>query len=919
MMKSPLLILALLSTGVLGVATCSFAQDAKPEKTKQTKKADKAAEDRKAATDADETAYKAAIKGLQRVDGPVPLFVKKKEIFAEISEDMIGKILMCQTTLASGFGGLDYQAGDSVGPNEVQAFRLDRDDDQIWFVRPNLRFRWLKDDPLAVSSTRSLPEAILGGYKIEQRNPAKKLLLVNLTSFFNGDISKVGDLVNAGTGGTYSLDAGKSSVDRAQGFPDDTVVRMNLHYFSAKGSEPNPILVLLGLASEDQLEDSRSVPLKVTYSLWIRKDDGYVPRLSDPRIGYFTESFYNMAKFLQDDRTERYISRWNLVKKDPGARLSEAVKPIVWTLDPSIPKSYRPAIREGILRWNKAFEAIGFKDAIQVREASESDPDYDHSDGRYNVIRWTMTPSSGYAVAIPRIDPFTGEILNASVTIDANMAYYTVMEHAKSSIPASAAAVYPRMNSAFLRDANRNMPVDRYLWNYEEESAKRSAQKSMTLYGFNRLDCDYGEALSDSSALSYTAALASGMKVSKEDYVKRYLANVVCHEVGHCLGLRHNFVASTFLSTDKLADDYYTSEYGSSGSVMDYNPVNVQAVLKGEGNFYMPTLGPYDTWAIQYGYRSFGARTPEQERAQLQAIASLSGEPGHAYMTDESADDWDPYVVRFDNSSDPVDYSAKQMEAAHRALLYALKNLPQKGEPYAKRTEIILRALAAAFREGRFTARFVGGVTANRTFRGDKGERPSLAPVDSTVQRQAMQLIVKNCLAPGVMSLPPSAMLTLIQDLNQDRAASWSAPMRDLLSTQQQMLYVLLMSSDTMDNIAENAYKLGGKAGTYSLGEHFRTLTNAVFQEVDQIQPVTALRRDLQQYAVAGLITQAGAGPGQLNSDARMYANETLKSLSVRFGSALARGKGLDDLTRLHLRNTKETIDRFLGRQSVAK
>ncbi|MFI5387645.1 MAG: zinc-dependent metalloprotease, partial [Fimbriimonadales bacterium] len=827
-------------------------------------------------------------------------------------------IMLCETNLASGISMLPFQAGDPVGDNAVEAYRLEQNDDQIWLIRPNLKFRWDKTDPLAIASARSLPEAILAGYRIEQTDPEKKRLLVNMTGLFNGEVNQLNELVNQGAGGQYMLDREKSGVDSVKGFPENTVVRMKLHYFSPRGAQANPLLELLGLTQQSQLEDSRSIPLKVTYNLWMRKDDGYVPRLADPRVGYFTEDFYSVARFLNDDRTQRYIMRWNLVKKDPNAALSEPVKPIVWTLDSSIPKEYRGAVKQGILRWNKAYESIGFKNAVRVQDVPEGDKDYDHADGRYNVVRWAMTPEAGYAVSNVRTDPFTGEILNASITVDANMAYYIVQEHQKISTPEASAIT--RAMKVFTRDPQRDMPVDTYLWDYQRATLLREADKIANKYGLNHIKCDFEEGLAEDAAFSYSAALASGMKISKEEYVKEFLATTVCHEMGHCLGLRHNFVASTYLSTNQLADDTVTSANGSSASVMDYNPVNVQAVLRGFGNFYTPSVGLYDLWAIQYGYTVVpGAKEPLDEKSKLMQIASHSGEPGHAYMTDESVDDWDPYVVKFDNARDPVAYAGREIEAAHRAIKYAVNNLPRPGESYSKRTEVLLRAINGIFKEGRLTARFVGGITANRSFKGDSGERPTLKPVDAASQRAAVQLIAGNCLAARAFDLPESVLTNLSQDMNQERAATWTAPLREMISMQQTMIYAMMMSADTTDRIIENSYKLQGRPASYQLTEHYSTILGAVFSEIGQNKPVSPLRRDLQRFAVSGLIAQSGATQGQISTDVRMIANDSLKRIRERYALQLAAPKGLDEMTRLYLRDTKETIDRFLSRSAVAK
>lgn len=909
MTKSPLYAVA------IAAAFCSYAFA--PAQTSPPPAGEKPKQE-EPKRDAKSVAYDNAIKDLKRIDGPFPIYLRKNEILVEFSESQIGKVMLCEANLATGISSLPYQAGDPVGPDEVEAYRIDRDDDQIWLVRPNLKYRWSAKDALALASERSLPEAILAGYKIEHTDPEKKRLLVNMTGFFYGDVNKLSDMVNEGAGGQYMLDREKSAVDKAKGFGDsNTVVRMKLHFYSPRGAQPNPLMELLGLTQESQLEDSRSIPLKVTYNLWMRNDNGYVPRLADPRVGYFTEDYFSLARFLNDDRKERFIMRWNLVKKDPSASLSEPVKPIVWTLDPSIPKEYRQAVRDGLLRWNKAYEEIGFKNAVQVQDVPESEKDYDHADGRYNVVRWTMTPDSGYAVANVRTDPFTGEIINASITVDANMAYYIVQEHQKISVPEATSSA--RAAKALLRDPARKMPLDAYLWNYEEETLRQAAAKVAGKYGWNRFECGLDKGLADNAAFAYTAALASGMRVSKEDYLKKYLTSIVTHEAGHCMGLRHNFVASSYLTTTQLADDSYTTANGTTASVMDYNPVNVQAVLKGNGNFYSPTLGVYDVWAIQYGYTPLNAKEPLDEKSKLMQIASKSGLPGHAYMTDESADSWDPYVVRFDNAKDPVAYAAREMEASSRAIKYALTNLPRPGESYSSRTEVLLRAMSGMFKQGRFTARFAGGITANRSFKGDNGERQTLKPVDPSIQRAAVRLVASKCLTAEAFTLPGNAMLNLSQDMNDDSSANWTAPMRDFLSMQQTMLYAMLMSADTTDRIVENSYKLSGNPKSYDVDEHFATVLRAVFSELGQNKSISPLRRDLQRFAVNGLMTQAGAGQGLLNTDTRMVAGDSLKQLQKRYSAQLANTKGLDKMTVLYLRDTKEVIDRFLARAAVAK
>ncbi len=853
--------------------------------------------------------YERAIKDLTRIEGPFPMYLRKKDILMEVPESALGKLFLVQATLASGANPMGLQAGDPL--NNIDAFSWEKAEDSLTLVKPNLKYRWDGKNPFATSTERSMPKAYLGSYRIEQTNTEKKCMLVNVTSFFMGDLFRLNELVSTTLGGAYMLDRDKTGVEKAKGFADEnTVVRMKMHFYSSRGAgDGNPLLALFGIGG-NQLEDDRSVPLKVTYNMWYRKDDGYKPRLADPRVGYFTTDYFSLDKFLDDDHTERLINRFNLVKRDPKAAMSEPVKPIVWVVDPSVPEKWREAVREGILRWNKAFEPLGFKDAVQVKDVS-NDPDYDHADGRYNVVRWTMSEDAGYAVALSRQDPITGETLNAAVTFDSTMLSFILGEHRNSSTPSATAMVQHSLDVLTGAGQSQGLAPDAYIFDHDRAVAQRTGDKTALKFGWRRLNCEMASGLAEDAGFMLTAAQANpGMKISPDEYAKAYISDVVSHEVGHCLGLRHNFIGSTNLTTAQLDDDNMVSQQGVSASVMDYVPTNVMAVLKGKGNFFTPTVGSYDLWAIKYGYMNVpNADGPLAEKYALSQVASLSSQPGHAFLTDEDADSYDPYAVRFDNAKDPVNYAAKEIEASKRALRYALTQLPRPGESYNKRTTLIASALLNTFKQGRLAARFVGGIDESRNFRGDSHERPTLQPVNAADQRQAVQLITRSCLGSNAFWLPKDARLNLSMGEVENQ---WDAPIRSVISSQQIALLSTLLSADKTGRIGENAYKLG--TGAYTLNEHYGTILSAIFSEIGQNQNVDANRRDLQRFTVNALITQSSAGPNAVNEDVRMIATDSLRRLSTRFGTQIGKPQKLDDMTRLYLRDTKAMIDRYLAR-----
>jgi hypothetical protein len=864
-------------------------------------------EDSKEDRDSKISSYKSAVKDLKRIDGAMPIYLRKKEVLLELPEDKLDKLFLIQVALETGLDGGFLSAGMPVGGNSVDVFKWQKHDDQVWLIRPHVSYRWDKSDAFAVGADRTFPEAVLGSYRIEQQDPDRKLLLVNITSIFYGELFHLPEMVMAGLSGPYQIDREKTGVEKAKGFTDDTVVQMNMHFFSMRGGEPNPLAALLGLG-ENTLEDDRSAPLKVVYTMWYRRDDGYKPRLEDPRVGYFDETFFSMDKYLDTERTERYINRFNLIKKDPSAKLSEPVKPIVWTIDPSIPEQYRPAIKEGVLRWNKAFETAGFKDAIQVQDVPKTDLDYDHADGRYNVIRMVVSPSSPFAaISLFRTDPISGEILNASITLDGNMVRDVMEEHFRNQ----ESVLRPQERNAMkvlTRDSARTDTDDWFLFASPEEKAQSALEQQFSKYGWNSHMCTYSSELAEDSLLSWTSIQAISHDISKEEYVKRYLAMCVSHEMGHCLGLRHNFAGSTNLTTAQMADDKLTSSEGITASVMDYMPPNVMAVLKGSGNFYSPTVGVYDIWAIKYGYVPIDAKTPLGEKYALSQIASQSSLPGHMYLPDEVADRWDPYAVKFDGAKDPLQFSDRVLLSLRRARQYAITNMPKPGESYSKRTMVLLTSIMRSFREGRNAARFVGGMKENRNFKGDSGEKATLAPVDAAVQRQAMHLIVSNFFAPDAFDLPTPVLNTLSLDEN---TPGWSAPLRDLIGSWQTNLLALVMSANTTDRIAENSYK---SPTEYRLDEHFASILGAVFKEIGENEPIKPLRRDLQRFTLSGLMLEAGAPQGAVNDDVRVVASDSLRRLDKRMVAQIEHPAKLDNMSLMFLKDSHENLKRFFAR-----
>lgn len=909
--NTAMLALACVMTATLGLPQGASAQD-KADAAKQEQKAEPPKRDQKALD------YEKAVKDLVKSEGAFTFYRRKKDLLLELPEDKLGKLFLVQAAFHNGFSEDPVQAGSPIGGQAVDAYRLERHDDEVWLIRPNLRYRWDANDPLAEASARSMPEAILADYPIEQTNPETKRVLVNITPLLNGDLNQLGLMVSILGGSQYGLDRDKSGVDRIMQSADITTVRMKMTYFTPRpGGMENPFAALLG-GMVNQAEDARSLPLKITWTLqWRPEKSSYMPRLADPRVGYFTQDYYSVDRFYKMDRTQRYINRWNLVKKDPKAAMSEPVKPIVWTIDNSIPEKYRPAVRSGILRWNKSFEALGFKNAVQVVDAPTNDPDYDHADGRRNVVRFTMTEAAGYAIALFRTDPFTGEIINAGVNIDANFVNYVGQEYLRSTVP-SASGLKATLDLAkvSLTSSDPKAYSPRDLMLHRDVLRDQIAGREMRKLGWTPFFCNYGAEVMQDAAVAFRATKAAGMSISGDKFIENYMADVVCHEVGHCMGLRHNFVASTNLSTAELADSKKVADQQVAASVMDYTPTNIVAVLNNNASaMHNSGVGPYDNFAIRYGYADIAAQTPEGERFGLSQIAKRGGEKGNAYMSDEDADGVDPFVVRFDLAKDPLNYADKEMLAMRKTRRWAIANLPLPGESYFERNSLVLNTLQRQFGTAMGATVFITGVVGNRNFRGDVNEQPTLRPVDPALARQAMNMIITNVLGFKSLDIPDSVLNNLSLDYNDGSGNQFTAPVRTIIAMNQMLVLSQLLSVQGLNQIQENQFKMSNNPAAYTLDEHLGLISDSVFGDIPSSASIPSLRRELQSFALETLIAQASTSG--LQAEVRRVASDAVSFASAKVNSRLRNRMAIDKPTSSHLQNMAKMIARYESRQMV--
>jgi hypothetical protein len=487
------------------------------------------------------------------------------------------------------------------------------------------------------------------------------------------------------------------------------------------------------------------------------------------------------------------IHRWNLVKKEPGAAMSEPVKPIVWWIEKTTPKEYRETIRAAGMQWNLAFEKIGFKNAVQVFEQPDT-ATWDAGDIRYNVLRWTSSPNppfGGYGPSF--VNPRTGEILGADIMLEYIFITNRLIREKLFGVPAAGLENETAPEAHAACEAGHHLHME-------------------SLFGKQWLLAQNGSSTDDVSKL-----------------VEQSLYYLILHEMGHTLGLMHNMKASQLRTPAELKNPELLKNGDLIGSVMDYPAINLNG-LGAQGLDYCQTRpGPYDMWAIEFGY-SEGLNDNTAEQARREKILSRSAEPALTFGND--ADDMrspgkaiDPRVMVNDLSSDAIAYAVERTQASQE-LLKSLKTRYNSGVSYEELRDAYGVITGEYSTSMGIISRYIGGVYVDRSGPAHPTRQP-YTPVAFADQKRAMEALSRYAFGPDAMATD-AALISYLQ--SQRRGFNFFSATEDPKVHSR----VAFMQNGVLDHIlnAQVMLRLSDSrayGNTYGVHEMIKDLVNACF------------------------------------------------------------------------------------------
>ncbi|HSW06303.1 zinc-dependent metalloprotease [Aquabacterium sp.] len=837
------------------------------------------------------------IKDAKKTDGLFPVWRKDEKVWFELKPSDFDKPMFLSPKLASGIGESRIFAGTMTRPHVVALRRVHN---QVQLLALNTAFIAKSGTPEARAVASSYSPSLLASTAVASLpHPERQTVLVDAGPLFVNDMTGVGAQLQRAYRQGYGLDGRNSAVTAVRGTPDMLVLDVMNHYATSNialpqaGAPPGAPVPSVPRS----LPDPRSLFINLHYSLAKLPEQPMAPRRADPRIGHFVQAQNDFGDDLARTPRVRHINRWRLEKKDPAAELSEPVKPITYWIDRSVPLKYREAISAGILEWNKAFERIGFKNAIVVR-VQPDDASFDTLDFGIASVRWLVNSQPSFGATGPsHVDPRTGEILDADISLE-SLSSRNIRNYRARISGEAAQETWARL-----------------LQTGTARSAAAGILAPAGLPGHDPYFCDHADAAGEQLDYGLDVLAARGEiepdSPQAHQFTLDYLKELMVHEVGHTLGLRHNFRASRIYTDQQVADPEFTRTHGLGGSVMEYTPINLPLPGAARPQAFQTVLGPYDYWAIEYAYKPLPA---QQEAAELSRIAARSGEPELAYGTDE--DNFigiDPDSLQNDLGRDPIAFARKRFEIAQDLFKRQETRTLSADQDYGALRRALGYALRDAGRAAGSLLRQIGGVRTLRDY-PNTGRDP-MQPVPAAEQRLALDTLARHLLSADSLVISPALQRRLAPDyleradsvLFGDDAVPTDYPLAQAVHELRRALLTQLMSDSLASRVLDSEAKAPRLAEAFRLSELYRRLEADVWSELAGKGDIPAARRELQREHLGRLAGAVLRPAGVSRADARSQLRSQAADLAQRIEQA-ARRAGLGEEARLHLKDSAETL-----------
>jgi hypothetical protein len=843
-------------------------------------------------------AYATFVKGADRQSGLIDILKKDDDVYLDISTDQLDRPFLVAPVLAGGTGGNAF-AG-RIFPTFTLVFQ--RVGKRILWVSKNTDFSAPAGSSYADALAISTTDSVIGSTPILAQDETKKRLVIS-AAFFLSDYEGLGrELGGEGGGGGglqlllgpprqgYVLDASRSYIEKTKALPKNDEILSNL-VFAGPAAGPSGAT------------DGRGVRLRLHWSILEAPAPGaYVPRFADDRVGYFVTSHKNFSNDATTSAVVRYIDRWNF---NNG--------PVVYYLTNEIPAEYKPAIRRALLEWNTAFAKVGIPNAVEVRD-QPNDPSWDPDDIRYSTVRWLTSDQPQFSAYGPNIsDPRTGEVLRVEVVIDGEAVRSVKRGYVEQVVPTRNAAAASSLDarSALIERLTGRLPGNSPEANLcaEPDACDDFMQESAGLASLGTLE--------------QLGAGASPAQVQR--YTEDWLYSVVLHEAGHNFGLRHNFAASIY-PLAKLHDRRFTERNGLVSSVMNYTAVNLSPPGRSQGDYFQMRLGPYDFWAIRYGYEKFANDVkPDDEAVRLKRIAELSTRPEYAYATDEDALGLravDPGIAQFLLSSDRFAFYRNQFDVVDDLVSRLDRIYPRDDRSFFEERLAFLSMQRQYQRAALLAVRYIGGLYTSRAHRGQPGAGPPIRGVGREDQRRAFATLAEHVFSSRAVRLPPGLLANLgpsnfVERGSTELAVRADFPAIDYVASVQDTVMFQLFSPGTLGRIADQQLRDAHPGASMSEADLFGWMQAAVWTDQSlHANSIDLLQRSLQRrwtdYLVAlslapSFLVDALGFP----SDTVPLARYQLRRLDGHLAGARQR-QGLDVVTRAHLEDLHDDVRRAL-------